>query len=289
MAANQPDPVTYAGVLSQYKPKVARAQSLEEASKHAAGFLSEVDGWLDEEVEQAFYKEVEYLWSTFPPRAKELECYRELVQILLAQVVDFTWYGAYPKYRSDQDVHGDETLYSFRRYDEDFEVRFEYVQYYGHIFMRLPNSLRLRYRRVVNHPGRYTQGLTLTRCKKAMAGLINQISEIVASEVNSIRPYKVLVNSMLRTTAYQETLARMGYVAPRNSAHLAGYAADVEKLWYQRHNKEMHEAIGKTLGDLFERGRINLIEEKTHWHICLNPEHIPTYETLAQKWEGKRR
>jgi hypothetical protein len=179
-------------------------------------------------------------------------------------------------------------LLSFKRSGADFEAQFVYVQYYGHVLMRVPNSLRLRYRGLTNHPGRYTQGLTITRCKMAMAGLINQISEDVAGEVNAKRPFKLLVNSLLRTGSYQESLARLGYVAPRHSAHLAGYAVDLERFWYEKHDRLAYGAIEQTLNDLFRQGAINLIKEETHWHICLNPNHIPSYETLAQMWLRKR-
>ena len=98
-----------------------------------------------------------------------------------------------------------------------------------------------------------------------------------------------MVNSVLRTVADQEALARMGYVAPRHSAHLAGYAVDVEKLWYQRCDESAYKAILNVTGDLFDREVINVIDEKTHWHICLNPDHIPFYEALAQKWARNSR
>lgn len=282
-SSNQPNPFIYTKSLSQYKPRIIEARTPDEVLMQAAGFLSGVDSWLDDSMEQAFHEEVAYLWTTFPPREKTLKCYRQMVQILLAQMVDFEWYAAYSRYRSEKDVVGDDTLVSFKRFDEDFEVKFEYVQYYGHILMRLPNSLRLRYRRLVNHPGRYTQGLTITRCKRSMAGLINHISEDVAKEVSAERPFKILLNSMLRTVSYQKELAKMGYVAPRRSAHMVGFAADLEKLWYEKHDRAAYAVIERTLDDLFQNGVINLIEEETHWHICLNPALIPTYEELAQK------
>jgi hypothetical protein len=122
-----------------------------------------------------------------------------------------------------------------------------------------------------------------------MAGLINQLSEDITNMIRSQQPFQLLVNSVLRTVAYQDTLAGMGYVAPRHSAHLAGYAVDVEKLWYEKHDEQVHRALVQIMGDLFEREVINLIEEDTHWHICLNPDHIPVYNALSKKWERNAR
>jgi hypothetical protein len=90
---------------------------------------------------------------------------------------------------------------------------------------------------------------------------------------------------MLRTTEYQHALARLGYVAPRHSAHLTGYAVDLERLWYEESDRDAHQAASDVLLDLFEREVINLIEESTHWHICLNPEHIHDYQMMAQQWQ----
>ena len=84
---------------------------------------------------------------------------------------------------------------------------------------------------------------------------------------------------------YQEALAKLGYVEPRHSAHLAGYAVDLERLWYLKHAPDTHRAIQRAVGDLFSRGVINLIQEETHWHLCLNPDHVRHYEALCRQWE----
>ncbi len=265
------------------------SRTREEAKEQAAEFLSVANGLIDAAAKRAVHDEADYLWNVFPSRARTTEKYKELMQVLLAQAVDTQWYFDYPRYGSDQDVREDETLFSFRRGTADFEVHFVYVRYYEHVLMRIPNSMRLRYRRLVNHPGRYTQGLKTTRCKKALMGLINQISEDITGKIASRQPFKVMVNSVLRTEVYQNTLASLGYIAPRNSAHLNGYAVDLEKLWYEKHDRLAHEALTDTLNNLFERGVINLIEEETHWHVCLHPPHIPAYETLALKWVRNRR
>jgi hypothetical protein len=276
-------------MYSAYKPRIQQSRSTEQAATHAAAFLTQAGCMFDEDITQALHSEAERLWARFPARVRTVEKYKELVQVLLGQAVDFYWYADFPHYQTDHDVKTDGTLYSFGKRDANFDVKFTYVQYFRHILMRVPNSLRLRYRRFVNHPGRYTQGLTTTRCKRAVAGLINQLSEDVANETGPQRPFKLMVNSVLRTVAYQDALARIGYVAPRHSAHLAGYAVDVEKLWYEKHDERVHQAIVRLTGDLFEKEVINLIEEGTHWHICLNPDHIPFYEALSAKWERNAR
>jgi hypothetical protein len=126
-----------------------------------------------------------------------------------------------------------------------------------------------------------------TRCTKAIVGLINQLSVEAARQNGAGDSFRVLVNSVLRTVEYQNSLANIGYVAPRHSAHLAGYAVDVEQQWYKEHDLQVHRVIEGLLGELYEKQVINLIQEGTHWHVCLNPDHIPHYETLAQQWERK--
>jgi hypothetical protein len=274
----------YSEIFSAYRHRITQSRALEEATLHAAAFLDQVEGMFDGDITIAFYAEVEYLWAIFPAHKRTLEKYKELLEVLLGQAVDFYWYAQYPQYHSYQDVKNDPHLCSFRRFDEDFDVKFMYVQYYRHVLMRVPNSLRLRYRRLVNHPGKYTQGLMTTRCKPAMVGLINRISEDVESAIRPRKSFKILVNSILRTVEYQHSLAKIGYVAPRNSGHLAGYAVDVEKIWYQENDQRAHAAIEEILDDLYASGVVNLIREGTHWHICLHPDHIQYYEALSQKW-----
>ncbi len=285
MNTNQPNQLIYSDVLSHFIPRIDGSQNVAEVDTHAAEFLIEMRQLGDPCAENTFHEEAEFLWDTFPPAAKTIARYQMLVRVLLAQAVDSSWYTGYPCYLSSRQVESDNTLVSFERFSEDFDVKFIYVRYYKHILMRVPNAVRLRYRSFTNHPGRYTQGLTVTRCKKAMAGLINQISEDVALETNTRRSFKVLVNSVLRTVTYQRTLAKIGYIAPRRSAHLAGYAVDIEKRWYEKHDYHVHMVMKQTLGDLFTRGVINLIEEDSHWHVCLNPESISHYEALSHKWE----
>lgn len=278
------DLVQYAELYSLYRLLIRQSASPSEALDHATAFLSQVEGMFDKDIASAFHEEVHHLWVTFPARAKNLGKYQELVEVLLGQAVDFYWYAQYPQYATSADVDSDDSLCSFRRFNEDFDVRFMYVQYYEHILMRVPNSLRLRYRRLMNHPGKYTQGLTTTRCRKAMVGLINQLAADVASQVRRNKPFRVLINSVMRTVEYQNSLAKLGYVAPRYSAHTAGYAVDVERLWYERHDRQAYEAIENVLGALFAKQAVNLIEEGTHWHVCLNPDRIRDFEAMAQEW-----
>ena len=288
MADNDVDLGRYAGTFSVYQTRIAKSRAFEEALAHAAAFLNKVACLFDKDIEKPFFDEVEYLWVTFPSYLKTLEKYQGLMQVLLGQAVDFYWYAGWPRYRTAQDVKDDKNLYSFGRFRSDFDVRFAYVQYYGHVLMRVPNSLRLRYRRLINHPGKYTQGLTTTRCSKAMAGFINQLSEETARLNGADDSFRVLINSVLRTVEYQNSLAKIGYVAPRHSAHLAGYAVDIEQQWFKEHDKRAHKVIESLLDDLYDRRVINLIQEGTHWHVCLNPDHIAHYEALAQKWERKK-
>lgn len=274
----------YAATLAVYQPEIKNSLDFEAALAHASDFLSNVACLFDKDIAKPFYDQVEYLWAAFPPHLKTLAKYQELIEVLLGQAVDFNWYAGWPQHRTALDVENDESLYSFSRSGPDFDVRFTYVQYYGHALMRIPNSLRLRYRRLINHPGKYTQGLTTTRCKKAMVGFINQLSVEAARQNGSGESFRVLVNSILRTVEHQNSLANIGYVAPRHSAHLAGYAVDVEQQWYQEHDQQVHCVIEGLLGKLYEKQVINLFQEGTHWHVCLNPNHIAHYETLAQKW-----
>ena len=196
----------YAVCCKVYREKIREAVDLGEVRSHAATFLDRVACLFDRDIENPFYDEVDFLWATFPTHLKTLEKYKELLEVLSGQLVDFYWYADWPQYRSAQDVISDKNLYSFKRSNADFDVRFSYVQYYSHALMRVPNSLRLRYRRLVNHPGKYTQGLTTTRCKKAIVGFVNQLSDDTARLNGVGESFKLLVNSVLRTVEYQHSL-----------------------------------------------------------------------------------
>ncbi len=282
------DTARYQAALGPVTELIGRSRSAGEALVIAEGFLSESASLFGTDLGPAFNDEVAYLWSTFPARAKSLSKYLEIIDVLLRQVVDVAWYGTYPVHQSDADVRADHTLVSFARSKEDFDVRFDYVQYYGHILMRIPNSVRVRYRALRNHPGRYTQGLTTTWCTTATAALLNEISEAVAREMRSAKPLRLMVNSILRTVEYQQSLASWGYVAPRRSAHLAGYAADIEKGWYERHDQRVGRSLREVLLDLATRDVISLVDERTHWHVSLNPAHISSFESRFRCWERER-
>ena len=130
MNAYEPDHLAYADMLANYAPRIAMSLTCEEASLRAAEFLGAVDGLINTTAKEAVQSEVDYLWNVFPSRAKTIENYRNLIQVLLAQAVDSQWYCGYPVYSSDQAVEDDETLVSFRRGADDFEVNFIYVRYY---------------------------------------------------------------------------------------------------------------------------------------------------------------
>jgi hypothetical protein len=282
------DAIRYHATLGPVTERISRSHTANEAVGLAESFLGDSASLLATDAQPPFREEVAYLWSTFPARVKSLSKYQEMLNVLLGQVVDATWYGTYPRYLSDADVQQDDTLVSFTRSREDFDVRFDYVQYHGHVVMRIPNSVRLRYRGVTNHPGRYTQGLTTTRSKRATAALMNQIANAVTDDIRPRHPLKIMINSILRTVAHQHSLATWGYVAPRRSAHLAGYAADIEKGWYERHDQRVSRSLELIVSDLSKRDVIYAVDGRTHWHICLNPAHIPYFESEFQRWATER-
>ncbi len=281
----------YHEIVATYKDAIHKAHTSEAALAYAEGCLEDVARFLDKDIKTPFYQEVAYLWRMFPdhhPRRRRThETYKEILTILLEQSIDAYWYADFPKYECDRDVDNDQDLYSFRKFGADVDVKFMYVQYYGHRWMRVPNALRLRYRRLVNHPGRYTQGLTTVRCKKSMVGLINQLCEDVTDDIGSGKPLKILVNSLLRTVEYQRSLAQLGYIAPRSSSHVVGYAVDFERVWYKQYHTHAYTAIQHRLDHLFRQNIINVIDEGTHWHVCLNPDYIQRYEQVAETWRRR--
>ena len=275
-------------IVTVYKDAIYKAPTSGAALASADECLDEVARFLDHDIKTSFHQEVAYLWSMFPERhpqrRKNHDTYKEILTILLEQSIEAYWYAGFPKYNCDHDVYKDKELYNFGRFRADVEVKFMYVQYYRHIGMRVPNALRLRYRRLVNHPGRYTQGLTTVKCKKSMLGLINQLCEDVTYDLGSSKPLKILVNSLLRTVEYQCSLAQLGYIAPRSSSHVVGYGVDLERVWYKQYHTQAYTAIQHRLDHLVRQNIINAIDEGTHWHVCLNPEYIQRYEQVAETW-----
>lgn len=277
----------YSALLEPVAGRIRATETPSRAVALARGHLEDTADMFDMDMQTPFFEEAAYLWSAFPARVKSLGKYQALLIILLEQAIDAFWYGAFPRYRTDAEAQNDPRLARFTRTQRSFDVRFDYVQYYGHIIMRLPNSMRLRYRKARNHPGRYTQGLTTTRCKPAMAALLNDIAEGVASDLGRRRAPKLMVNSVLRSAAYQHFLATIGYVAPKRSAHVAGYAADIERGWYLAHDPAVGRSLERILRELAAREVVYAVDEGTHWHVCLNPAQIQRYELLFQRWASR--
>jgi len=125
-------------------------------------------------------------------------------------------------------------------------------------------------------------GLRTLRSRPEMIALLNEIARELAriQEDQEVPAIPLFVNSILRTIDHQRRLAALGYVAPLPSAHCAGYAADIEKAWYETRRPKTFALIARLLDRYRFAGVLNVIDEGEAWHICLHPLHREAYRKL---------
>jgi hypothetical protein len=213
------------------------------------------------------------------------------MKILQVQEIESRWYAGYKRYEDTPDVLSDKSLIEFNKTQTAHGKRyFSFIHLIENKLTRIPNALARRMRILVNHPGRNTMGLKITRCPLPTFRLLNCIAQISAKNIPHQKIKPLLVNSVLRTVKHQMHLATLGYIAPFNSSHINGYAADIEQKWYKENNPIQHEAIQSVLDDFASRQIINCVDYSNLWHICLNPKYISQFSVeyaidRQQAWE----
>lgn len=193
-----------------------------------------------------------------------------LVRIyLLSQVDSFWWRDVEPLH--DADVIADSDLWDLHHLSASGQLAFRFKPQPTGFAGRVRNAVTRRY--FPNHEP-HTAGLSQTRARPELIGLLNQIAHDFSRRAPVGTP-PLWVTSMLRTVEQQHRLRELGYSAVLPSAHCAGYAADVEMRWYARFDAD--DALAATLLDHQARGLVNVVDEGQAWHLCLSPLAVATH------------
>ncbi len=208
--------------------------------------------------------------------ANSIEQLIEYIEILLKLKVEHYWYEGYPKYINSHDVFNDSDLINLA--DIKNKMHFSFKIENSHLVNRVINFVRRKSLFQYYNPSYGTVGMKFTKCKPAMFELLNELGRKVHEQGIVETKLKLQVNSITRTMEHQECLIKLGYFTLIESSHIVGFAADIERLWYKYYKKDMYFKIEQVLKEYSEQGILNVIDEDTVWHICLNPSFIDYYD-----------
>lgn len=236
----------------------------------------------DLEVEN-FQWDLQELSRLFPENYTNPDRLRVCINILLQQQVELRWYADFPRYLNSGSLETDPQLYDLTRSPSCYLLKFSFTPLREGGMYRLINGIQRRMRVWRNHPAGGTVGMKVTECKLEMIALLNQICDRVEGEVG--KSIYLQINSIIRTLEHQKYLASLGYWASPRTTHSTGYAADIEREWYYRNDRQLFDAIEQVLEDYQSRSVLNVINEQQVWHICLNPKWIKYYQNSLDTYQ----
>jgi hypothetical protein len=187
------------------------------------------------------------------------------IRILMLSQIDSAWWSGTTPFNSDADVLDSTELLDLNPLRSAKVLEFRYrAQPTG-----LPGRARdwvLRKALPAVRPR--VAGLRFTRSRPAVLALVNQIARefAAAAPPRTPRPW---VTSMARSVEHQYRLRSLGYAAVLPSSHCAGYACDLEAVWFRRFDRE--NLLARLLFERQEAGQVNVIDEGQALHFCVNP------------------
>jgi hypothetical protein len=202
------------------------------------------------------------------------------LRILLLSQIDSAWWSGTPSFDSDADVLDSAELLDLNPLRSARELEFQYrTQPAG-----LPGRARDWARHKVLPSVRpRVAGMRFTRCRPAVLALVNQVARefAAAAPPRTPRPW---VTSMARSVQHQHRLRSLGYAAVLPSSHCAGYACDLEMVWFRRFDPD--NVLARLLYERQEAGQVNVIDEGQALHFCVSP--LACGE-LQAAYDGQRR
>jgi hypothetical protein len=234
-------------------------------------FLGDLAGGHRQMVEQAAGE-----YARFEPsEASSAGSAAALVRILLLQTLDLAWWGSVPDFSDDASVERASDLVDLRdlrragAIDFGFGVASDGLVHRGRDYL---------VHRLLPHREPQGAGLPFVRARPAMVAMLNEIAGITAKKAPSGAP-PVWVNSIVRSVEHQKKLRRLGFSAIFPSAHCRGWAADIELAWFERFGAA--DALREVLLGQLDDGVLNVIDEGRAWHVCLAPDHVARFESIA--------
>lgn len=226
--------------------------------------------------EQLFHS----ILSFSPTEASSAKDLRSLVRIHLLSALDAVWWSDARPFATDDEVRLSAELVDLRVLRRGREINFGFrVQ--AHDVPRRVIRAAVRRTSLLLTPA--TIGMKLPYGRPEVVALLNDCAFELAARSPTRSP-RLWVNSMARSTAYQNELRTFGYLAADSSAHCAGWAADVEMDWMRR--RGMGALLEEILCRRAEEGQINLIDEGRAWHVCVNPRFVPTLRGMWRAQTG---
>ncbi|MDV6278352.1 DUF5715 family protein [Rhodococcus erythropolis] len=218
--------------------------------------------------------------SFSPTAASSANDLRSLVRIHLLSALDAAWWSDAIPFATDDEVRDSAELVDLRVLRRGREINFGFrVQAHD-----LPRRvMRAAVRRAAPRLTPATIGMKLPYGRPEVVALLNACALELAARSPARSP-RLWVNSMARSTAYQNELRTFGYLAAASSAHCVGWAADVEMDWMRR--RGMGALLEEILCRRAEEGQINLIDEGRAWHVCVNPRFVPTLRAMWRAQTG---
>jgi hypothetical protein len=187
------------------------------------------------------------------------------IRILMLSQIDSAWWSGTTPFNSDSDVLDSTELLDLNPLRSAKVLEFRY--------RAQPAGLPGRARDWVLHKALpavrpRVAGLRFTRSRPAVLALVNQIARefAAAAPPRTPRPW---VTSMARSVEHQYRLRSLGYAAVLPSSHCAGYACDLEAVWFRRFDRD--NLLARLLLERQEAGQVNVIDEGQALHFCVNP------------------
>jgi hypothetical protein len=235
------------------------------------GFLSTLRGGSERLVTQS----IEEFRRFVPSAASNAASGAGLVRILLLQNVELLWWDDEPDFATDADVAASDELIDLVAARKHGHVAFSFgIASDG--WIRRGRDFAVQ--RLFPDREPHGPGLTGTRIRPAMLGVLNELATVIGAASPAATP-PIRVTSVTRTVEHQQRLKALGFSALLPSTHCRGWAADIEVAWFERFGAD--GVLRDVLLDYLDRGVLNVIDEGRAWHICLNPAEVERYHALG--------
>lgn len=242
-------------------PIVERLLARRLGQREFTAVLSYLDGGVDGAAGR-FSREIRDYEAGARSSASDLPTF---IRILMLSQIDSAWWSGTVPFNSDTDVLDSTELLDLDPLRSAKVLEFRYrAQPAG-----LPGRARdWAQRKALPGVRPRVAGLRFTRSRPAVLALVNQIARefAAAAPPGTPRPW---VTSMARSVEHQYRLRSLGYAAVLPSSHCAGYACDLEAVWFRRFDPG--NLLARLLFERQEAGQINVIDEGQAWHFCVNP------------------
>jgi hypothetical protein len=187
------------------------------------------------------------------------------IRILMLSQIDSAWWSGTVPFNSDADVLDSAELLDLTPLRSARLLEFQY--------RTQPAGLPGRARDWAQHkllPGVRPRvaGMRFPRSRPVVLALVNEIAREFAA-VSPPRTPRPWVTSMARSVQHQHRLRALGYAAVLPSSHCAGYACDLEAVWFRRFDPD--NLLTRILLERQDAGQVNVIDEGQAVHFCVSP------------------